>query len=60
MTKNDETRYQCDICKLHYEYKIDVEKCHEWCSVHNSCNLEVASKSHEASINRRSFDVKTD
>ncbi len=40
--------YQCSICKLHYANKHDAEKCYAWCSINNSCNLEVSKKSIEA------------
>ncbi len=40
--------YSCKICKLHYESKALADKCYAWCSVNNSCNLEVAKHSIEA------------
>lgn len=45
--------FQCQICKLHYAEKALADKCYEWCSNHESCNLEVASRSVEAAKSRK-------
>ncbi|SIM83633.1 hypothetical protein CSP5_1789 [Cuniculiplasma divulgatum] len=55
MVKLDENLFQCEICKLHYENKTDAGKCQEWCSQHNSCNLEITFRSIEASRSRRTL-----
>ncbi|BCS91115.1 MAG: hypothetical protein ARM1_0572 [Candidatus Micrarchaeota archaeon] len=44
--------YYCEICKLHYKDKELAEKCQEWCSTHDSCNLSIAKNSIEA-LSRR-------
>ena len=49
----ESTIYQCSICGLHYSTKELGEKCHAWCSTHNSCNLEIARQSIEATESRR-------
>ncbi len=46
--------HQCSICKLHYKEKILADRCHEWCSTHNSCNLDIADKSIEATKSKKS------
>lgn len=38
----------CSICSLHYLSKELADKCHDWCSNHNSCNLSIARRSLEA------------
>jgi hypothetical protein len=38
---NDKIYYQCDICKFYYNEKKWAEKCQEWCSKNNSCNVEI-------------------
>ena len=38
----------CSICGLHYLSKELADKCHDWCSNHNSCNLSIARQSLEA------------
>ncbi|BAB60647.1 TVG1559742 [Thermoplasma volcanium GSS1] len=55
MAKMDENTYQCEICKLHYKDESDAKKCQDWCSQHNSCNLEITSRSLEASKSRHTF-----
>ncbi|MGC9037808.1 MAG: hypothetical protein ACP5GD_02975 [Candidatus Micrarchaeia archaeon] len=40
--------YFCEVCGLHYTSKELAEKCQQWCSHHNSCNLEIARQSVEA------------
>ncbi|MGC8710425.1 MAG: hypothetical protein ACP5RF_02350 [Candidatus Micrarchaeia archaeon] len=46
--EKDSGLYFCEICRLHYTDKALAEKCQEWCSKHNSCNLAIASQSVEA------------
>lgn len=40
--------FQCRICGLHYTEKALADRCQEWCSKHDSCNLEIARHSIEA------------
>ncbi len=47
--------FQCGVCKLHYRNKDDADKCEKWCSQNNSCNLEIARNSIEASENKKSL-----
>ncbi|MCL4380817.1 hypothetical protein M1141_00905 [Candidatus Marsarchaeota archaeon] len=46
-------KYICSICGLHYEGKEMAEKCFQWCSHHESCNLGIAENSVEAVENRK-------
>lgn len=48
--------YACSICGLHYRDRELSERCHAWCSKHDSCNLEVARQSVEAA-KRRKVDI---
>ncbi|MDE1850991.1 MAG: hypothetical protein KGH54_04340 [Candidatus Micrarchaeota archaeon] len=45
-----EDQYPCGICGLHYLSKELAERCHAWCALHDSCNLEVARQSVEAKL----------
>ncbi|EQD42728.1 DNA topoisomerase III [mine drainage metagenome] len=54
-----ETLYQCKVCGLHYKNKDDAAKCEEWCSHHQSCNLEITAKSVEVSERAASKAQKT-
>jgi hypothetical protein len=54
MVKLDENQYQCEICELHYDNRDDAEKYQKWCSQHNSCNLEITSRSIDALKSRHS------
>ncbi len=53
MTKNQETGFKCPVCGLHYKDKKHAEMCEAWCSVHESCNIWIASNSIEAQSNRK-------
>lgn len=33
--------FQCKTCKLKYKEKKWAKKCHDWCKIHKSCNLEI-------------------
>ncbi|MBI5700180.1 hypothetical protein HZC35_07765 [Candidatus Saganbacteria bacterium] len=33
--------YECGVCSLDYAEREWAEKCDQWCSAHQSCNLEV-------------------
>lgn len=35
--------FSCDECGLTYETKELARKCEQWCSEHNSCNIEITS-----------------
>jgi hypothetical protein len=39
--------YSCSICGLHYTDAETAKKCYDWCSTHNSCNLEITKHSIE-------------
>jgi hypothetical protein len=39
--KQIKTFYQCERCKLLYEYKEWAKKCEDWCKENNSCNIEI-------------------
>ncbi|MCL4392147.1 hypothetical protein M1413_02325 [Patescibacteria group bacterium] len=39
--KSGNPPYQCPECGLHYKEKEWAEKCEEWCSEHQSCNLDI-------------------
>ncbi|MGB9613693.1 MAG: hypothetical protein ACPL4K_05945 [Candidatus Margulisiibacteriota bacterium] len=40
--------FKCRVCGLTYREKEWADKCQEWCSTHDSCNLEVIMHSIEA------------
>ncbi len=44
----------CSVCGLHYVSRDLADKCHEWCSKHDSCNLNIARQSLEAKKARTS------
>jgi hypothetical protein len=33
--------YQCSVCKLEFADPKLARQCEQWCSTHNSCNLEI-------------------
>lgn len=39
--KNGKTVYVCEECGYSYEQKEWAEKCQQWCSSKQSCNLEI-------------------
>jgi hypothetical protein len=41
MVKQVNELFQCEKCLLFYKEKEWAEKCEEWDSKHNSCNLEI-------------------
>lgn len=43
--KNDKTLYACEECGFAYEQEEWAQKCQEWCSEHQSCNLEITEHS---------------
>ena len=45
--------FTCDICGLHYENVTEASECRKWCDSHNTCNLEIASRSIEAKEHRK-------
>ena len=47
MLKNKGIEYQCSVCELHYKSKKDAERCYNWCSAHDSCNLKITKYSLE-------------
>lgn len=49
MVKAEKGAYRCGICGLHYKEIQMALKCEEWCSRNRSCNVEITSKSLEAS-----------
>jgi len=49
----------CEICGLHYATKELAEKCQEWCSKHNSCNLAIAMQSIEAAKSRKEKGINS-
>ncbi|WP_171970476.1 hypothetical protein [Cuniculiplasma divulgatum] len=55
MKEQQADTFKCEICGLHYNDKIDAQKCQEWCSKHNSCDLEVTARSIEASKSHHIF-----
>lgn len=36
-----EKYYECGVCKMDYAEREFAEKCDQWCSTHQSCNLEI-------------------
>ncbi len=48
--RRKQTAYQCSVCKLEFADPKLARKCEEWCSTHNSCNLEIGRQA----INRNS------
>ena len=38
---NNTKTYTCSACGLKYEEESWAKKCFEWCTAHNSCNLEI-------------------
>ena len=44
-----ETSFECRICKLHFRSKAEADACYEWCSEHDSCNLEITKHAIERS-----------
>ena len=52
MLENKDMKYQCSVCGLHYKNKKDADKCYVWCSMHNSCNLEITKNSLEVKKNK--------
>jgi hypothetical protein len=47
--------FTCDVCGLHYVNVKDAEECTKWCSSHNTCNLDIATRSIEARENRKKY-----
>jgi len=39
--KLGDTFYACGECGFMYKEKIWADKCEEWCSRHNSCNIVI-------------------
>lgn len=52
MVLEENKSFKCEICGLHYSNMEDAEMCQDWCSSHNSCSLEVSSRSLEAERSR--------
>ena len=42
--------YTCSVCKLEFDNSEVARQCEEWCSSHDSCNLEIGRQA----INRDS------
>ena len=45
LKKNDKTYYVYEECGFGYEEKEWVDKCQQWCSQNQSCNLEITAHS---------------
>ena len=41
MVKQIMGKYQCEECAFFYKDKDIAQKCENWCTKHNSCNLEI-------------------
>lgn len=41
LEKDNEKLYQCEKCGLKYKDVEWVKKCEDWCTEHNSCNLDI-------------------
>lgn len=41
--------YKCSICGFHYKDKQMAKECHEYCSAHKSCSMEITKHSVELS-----------
>ncbi|HLC79248.1 MAG TPA: hypothetical protein VJG83_02345 [archaeon] len=41
MVKKIGKYFKCESCGLKYADAKTAEKCETWCTVHNSCNLEI-------------------
>ena len=38
---DNDSHYQCDVCKFYYAEKHWAEECEAWCREHASCNIEI-------------------
>ncbi len=45
----EEKSYKCEICGFHYNDEATAKKCHDWCSTHQSCSMEITKHSIELS-----------
>ncbi len=39
--KNGRKLYVCEVCGFAYEEREWAEKCQQWCSEHDTCNVEI-------------------
>jgi len=47
----DRVKYhKCEDCHLHYEDRSLAERCEDWCTRNDSCNLEITRNSLEAQL----------
>ena len=45
--RDDKNLYQCEACGFHYISEETAKECEEWCTEHQSCNLEIIKDSIE-------------
>lgn len=41
LEKDGKTYYVCEVCGFTYKEKEWAHKCQEWCTEHQSCNLDI-------------------
>lgn len=57
MNDNQQKRYKCPECGLHYTEKEIAVKCESWCREHKSCNLDITKSSIEAKQRNESTKI---
>lgn len=53
MPSEQETQktFQCPVCGFHYRAFELAAKCEQWCTTHQSCNLEITKFALESKAN---------